>query len=303
MQTSRDQSGSDLDETRTRDEIPPRGRPEVFVEIGALTHPGCRRANNEDQFLVARLSKSMRILDTSLPRDDSLRLADEAGYLMLVADGMGGAAAGEQASELAIESVECFALNTLKWFLSMNCDERGPLIDELRRAIDRADREVIKRADRDPALAGMGTTLTVGYSLGSDLFIVHAGDCRAYLLRAGAFKQITHDHTLAQLLVDAGSLTPEAAKTDRRRNVVTNVIGGPRPGVHTEIHKVSLADNDVLLLCSDGLTEAVDDLRIAQILESNADSKTAARLLIDEAIHGGGPDNVTVVVARYHIVG
>jgi len=280
-------------------EDPPRVR--VVAEIGAATHPGRARANNEDQFFVAKMAKAMRIWATSLPRREATRFSDEEGYLMVVADGMGGAAAGEQASATAVATVESFVLNTVKWFLHLGGHEESVLVGELRQALESADREVIERAWSDAVLAGMGTTLTMGYSVGTDLFVVHAGDTRAYLLRDGELNRITADHTLVQLLIDGGALKPEDARHHSRRHVITNVLGGPRPGVHAEIHKVALRDGDTVLFCSDGLTEPVDDETIAAVLAREDDPDRACGQLIERALDAGGPDNVTVIVARYRM--
>jgi serine/threonine protein phosphatase PrpC len=275
--------------------------PRVRVTTGALTHPGKVRTNNEDHFLVARLAKSMKICRSSLEHSGEMKFSDEDGYLLVVADGMGGAAAGERASAMAVESVEQFALNTLKWFLHLGGSDESILKAELRHGLEQADREVVELADGDAKLAGMGTTLTMAYCVGVDLFIVHAGDSRAYLYSDGKLEQITSDHTLVQLLVSGGVLSPEDAKTHRRRHVVTNVIGGPTPGVHAEIHKVRIADGDILLLCTDGLTEPVPDEKIAEVLGGTGDPEAAAQRLIDLALENGGPDNVTVVVSRYEV--
>jgi len=110
---------------------------------------------------------------------------------------------------------------------------------------------------------------------------------------------LTCDHTLVQVMVSGGVLAPEDAKTHPRRNVVTNVIGGPREGVHAEIHKLTVADGDVLLLCSDGLTEPVTDEEIAETLALHPEPEDACRSLVERALERGGPDNVTVIVARY----
>jgi protein phosphatase len=280
---------------------PPVSAPRVTITTGALTHKGNVRSNNEDHFLVARLAKSMQICQTSLKKSGETRFSDEDGYLMIVADGMGGAAAGERASALAVESVETFALNTLKWFLHINKADESVLVSELRKGLEMADQAVFDEAESNARFYGMGTTLTMSYSVGHDLYIVHAGDSRAYLFREGNLEQITSDHTLVQLLVSGGVLSPEDAKTHARRNVVTNVIGGPSAGVHAEIHKVRLNDGDVLLLCSDGLTEPVSDEKIAETLNRTSDPETAAAKLIALALEKGGPDNVTAVVARYSI--
>ena len=160
---------------------------------------------------------------------------------MVVADGMGGAAGGEKASRLAVETIESFILNVVKWFLHLE-SEQGTLLTSLKDAFNRADATVIQRAQSEPRLHGMGTTLTMAYSVGTDLFLVHAGDTRAYLLRCGELRQITNDHTLVNLLVQGGSLSPEDARHHARRNVVTNVIGGPSRGVHTEVHRLKVED-------------------------------------------------------------
>ncbi|MDR3632687.1 MAG: protein phosphatase 2C domain-containing protein [Isosphaeraceae bacterium] len=290
-------SGDSTMELPCRTETPPGGR--LRVEFGALTHAGNVRENNEDHFFVARLAKSMHVFESSLPGAGGTRFSDEEGYLMVVADGMGGAAAGERASALAVETVEEFVLNTFKWFLHLGYQEEHALAAELRQGLERADRSVIERAQGDPKLHGMGTTLTMAYSVAGDLFVVHAGDSRAYLYRDGELEQVTTDHTLVQVLVKGGVITPEAARHHRKRNVVTNVIGGPGPGVHAEIHKVLLREGDIVLLCSDGLTEPVDDEAIAATLARDSAPKDAARRLVDLALSRGGPDNVTVVVARY----
>ena len=120
---------------------------------------------------------------------------------------------------------------------------------------------MIERALSNPAFHGMGTTLTMAYSVATDLYIVHAGDSRAYLFREGELEQLTSDHTFVQALIDGGVISPEDAKRHNRRNIVTNVIGGPREGVFAEIHKLELLDGDTLLFCTDGLTEPVERRR------------------------------------------
>ena len=217
------------------------------IKFGALTDTGKLRGNNEDHFLIARLSKSMQVCKTSLPGEGKTQLSEEEGYLVVVADGMGGAAAGERASALAVGSVEAFVLNTLKWFLHLSGHDEHALLAELRQSLERADRTVIERARSNPALQGMGTTLTMAYSVGTDLYIVHAGDSRAYLFREGELQQLTSDHTFVQTLIDGGAISPEDAKGHKWRHVVTNVIGGPREGVFAEIHKLALLDGDTLL--------------------------------------------------------
>jgi len=286
------------------DEFPVLGghRPRrVRVAFGARTDPGRVRERNEDQFLIAKLAKSMRICGSSLPEPELTRFSDEEGYLMVVADGMGGVAGGEEASAMAVRTVESFVLDAIKWFLHREGSEQDAMVGELRRALERADHTVVERAEADPKLYGMGTTLTLGYSVGNDLFVAHAGDSRAYLFRAGKLERITSDHTLVQLLVDGGVLSPEDAREHPRRHVVTNVLGGPSRGVHVEIKRREIADGDLLLLCTDGLTEALEESEVSRLIADCADPDEAAQALVSAALERGAADNVTVVLARYEV--
>ena len=174
-----------------------------------------------------------------------------------------------------------FALDTLKWFFQLQGREADELLAEFRTALSQADAKIFAEMTQRPELEGMGTTLTMAYSVGTDLFIVHAGDSRAYLFRAGELEQLSTDHTLVQALVEGGAISPEDAKRHPRRHVVTNVIGGPRPGVDAEIHKLVVRDGDVLLICTDGLTEPVDDPEIAEVLNHSQDPRDACRRLVD----------------------
>ena len=279
----------------------PERRPWVHVAFGGGTHPGHVRPRNEDQYLIAKLAKSMRICASSLPESETTRFSDEEGYLLIVADGMGGSAGGQEASTMAVQTVESFVLDVIKWFLHREGQDQNLLVDELRLALQRADSDVLARADADPKLYGMGTTLTMAYSVGIDLFVAHAGDSRAYLYRAGRLERITSDHTLVQVLVDAGAITPEDAREHPRRHIVTNIVGGSNVGVQVEVHRRSLTDGDILLLCTDGLTEYVPDPEIAEILAQSADPEQAAHRLIDVVLSRAAKDNVTVALARFTI--
>ncbi len=279
----------------------PERRPRMHVAFGSGTHAGHVRPRNEDQFLIAKLAKSMRICASSLPESETTRFSDEEGYLLIVADGMGGAAGGQEASTMAVQTVESFVLDAIKWFLHREGHDQKTLVDELRLALQRADSVVLARADADPKLHGMGTTLTMAFSVGTDLFVAHAGDSRAYLYRDGQLDRITSDHTFVQVLIDAGAITPEDARDHPRRHVVTNVVGGPNVGVPVEVHRRSVSDGDILLLCTDGLTEYVPDSEIAEVLAPSADPGMAAHRLIDVVLSREAQDNVTVALARYMV--
>jgi PPM family protein phosphatase len=272
--------------------------PLLSVRSFGLTDQGRRRPANEDQFLIAELRKDMTISHTSLA-GPTLRTGDERGYLFLVADGMGGHAAGERASALAVAAIEQFTVNTFKWFLQNDEPGHDDAASEFADAIKQADAAIIEEAKIHPELQGMGTTLTLAYAVGSQLFVSHVGDSRAYLFRGGRLKQLTHDHTMVADMVRRGELPPEQAGQHRLRHVITNVVGGRERGVRAEAHMLDLQADDALLLCSDGLTEMVTGEDITRVMAGESDPERASRQLIDLANERGGHDNITVIVARF----
>jgi protein phosphatase len=219
--------------------------------------------------------------------------------LFLVADGMGGHHAGERASALAVQSIEDFVLNSLKWFFHLKGSEEQNLLKEFQTALRQADARLFEEAYYHPEQAGMGTTLTIVYSVDADLFIAHVGDSRCYLFRSGELHQLTRDHTLVAEMVREGLLAPEEASRHRLRHMITNVVGGFDPGVNVEVHKAHLEPGDTLLLCSDGLTEMVPSGRIANILAEEMEPHAACERLVAEANARGGKDNITVILASF----
>jgi protein phosphatase len=145
----------------------------------------------------------------------------------------------------------------------------------------------------------MGTTMTLAFISGRSLFVVHAGDSRCYLLRDGTLRQLTEDHTVVGELARHGVISPEQAHHHPFRHVVTNVLGGKDASLRVDVQRLDLKAADVVLLCSDGLTDMLDDQRLAQILTAEPEPETACGLLVAEANAKGGKDNVTAVVARF----
>ncbi len=275
----------------------------VRIDVAGLTHSGRVRAENQDHFVVLRTGRFSETLATSLPPGEVPERSEERGLLMMVADGMGGHAAGEVASRTTIVTLITLVLNNPDWILKVDEESATKILN---RAVDRyraLDSALAERMQADPALRGMGTTLTAAYSLGFDLFIAHVGDCRTYLLREGTMQQLTRDHTHVQRMVDAGMLSREEAAEHGLRNVLTNVLGGGKRSIDVELHRLRLAGGDRLLLCSDGLTGTVKDDEIAGILGRAASSEEACRRLVDLTLERGAPDNVTAVVARYELSG
>jgi len=159
--------------------------------------------------------------------------------------------------------------------------------------------ELVRLGEVNPAVTGMGTTLTVAYSFCADLFVAHVGDSRAYLFRKEELRQLTHDDTVAQRLADRGDISQEEVARHRLRHVLTNVLGGHNGPVVTELEHLRLEEGDRLLLCSDGLTDMIEDSAIQAVLRETEPSQEAAERLLNLALEAGGKDNITVVLARY----
>src|SRR3954471_23848740 len=230
------------------------------VETASLSDVGRQRQGNEDSFL-------------------------QQEHLFAVADGMGGARAGEVASKMAVDKL----------------GESGPFNgspeQHLAEVTREANREIYRMAQDDSALAGMGTTLTAALVTGREVAIGHVGDSRLYRFRAGELERLTQDHSLVEEFVRQGKLTPEEAENHPQRSIITRALG-PEPDVEVETYTHSARDGDVYLLCSDGLTGMVSEQRIAEILRESSSLDEAAHQLIDAANDNGGKDNITAVLFR-----
>jgi protein phosphatase len=272
----------------------------TLVDIGALSHAGLVRASNEDHFFVARFGRYLERLFTNIPASELAPRFDEMGYGAIVADGVGGHAAGEAASKLAISTFINLVLGTPDWILRLDDDQ---LPEEVkRRNIERfgkIEEAMEQQVQADPSLQGFATTMTLAVSLGKMLMVTHLGDSRAYLLRKQRLYRLTRDHTMAQELADEGRLPKEAVPTHRWRHVLTRSLSAQGRHAEPDVQDILLEDEDVLLLCSDGLTEMVRDERITTFLQNAETAEKACQSLLDEALKAGGKDNVTVVVIRY----
>jgi protein phosphatase len=272
---------------------------QVRVDVGALSHPGKVRPNNEDFYLVVRTGRAFQLLLTNLPPGQVPEHHEEKGFGMLVADGMGGMSGGEVAGRLAVTTVVNILLNTPDWIMRAGDAESQRLMRRIARAYQQVDEVLRAEAQANPRLYGMGTTLTLAYSLGADLFLGHVGDSRVYFCRGGELHQLSRDHTYAQALVAAGALRPEEAATSRLRHVLTNALGGTGEHAKVEVQQAQLHDGDQVLLCTDGLTDMVEDAAIGAVLRQAGTAQEACQALVDRALEKGGRDNITVVLARY----
>jgi len=250
----------------------PAHSPSMILEFFSATDTGRARSNNEDSVAV-----------------------DDATALVVLADGMGGYNAGEVASGMATS----FIKSELGRWLSEASESATDT--DVRRAmdicVDNANRAIFNAANSNPQYAGMGTTLVVGVFRESRLLMGHVGDSRAYRMRASRHTQITHDHSLLQEQIDSGLITPEQAAFSANKNLVTRAVG-VEDTVLLETHLHDVLPGDTYLLCSDGLSDMLDDESIAQLLMGAETRPEAAGALIDAANDAGGKDNISVVLAR-----
>ena len=263
----------------------------IRVEVFGKTDLGRTRDHNEDRFLVADLSRKAANLLPEVRHHD----VGPRGTLFVVADGMGGAAAGELASEMATDTIYDHLVKT--WNAE---DEITPqrFAYRLKEAVEVANASIHAHAKAHPEVRGMGTTTTAAGVLNDHLYLTQVGDSRAYLIRGGQAHQITKDQSLMQRLVEAGELTEEEAAQSERRNIILQALG-PDPKVKVDLTHQEVRRGDILVLCSDGLSGQVKKDEIAQIVSSTPDLSAACDKLITLANERGGPDNITVVIARF----
>jgi protein phosphatase len=213
---------------------------------------------------------------------------------------MGGMAGGEVASRLVLTKLVELLIDTSDWVLALQRDH--DVLTVLERMTDRflqLDETVRLEAASDQTLQGMGTTLTVAGALGDDLIVGHVGDSRAYLFRENNLTQLTTDHTLAQALIDAGVANRDDPASRSMRHVLTAAVGSLGEEVDPQVQRFKLQRGDHLLLCTDGLTETVEDDTIAHVLRDAQSAQNACQALVDLALANGGVDNVTVVVTHF----
>src|SRR5947199_3485408 len=263
----------------------------IRVQVFARTDLGKTREHNEDCFLVADLTRGERSADR-VPRQHEL---GERGALLVVADGMGGAAAGEIASVMATDTI--FDQMRKMWGSEKEASAQR-FAYRLKEAVEVANTHIHTYAKAHPEVRVMGTTTTAVGILNDHVYLTQVGDSRAYLIRDGQAVQLTRDQSLMQRLVEAGELTEEEAARSERRNIILQALG-PDPKVKVDLTYQEVRKGDVLVLCSDGLSGQVKKQEIAEIDTRERDLQAACDRLIALANDRGGPDNITVVIARF----
>jgi protein phosphatase len=269
----------------------PQRTGQVIVHVFGRTDVGRTREHNEDSFVVADLTAD----NATLQPEVLTHVAGQRGSLFMVADGMGGAAAGEIASAMAVEVV--LGEMRAQWLRADSADAEL-FVRAIKRATKAANEQINTYATAHPEYRGMGTTATIAGLLGDTLYLAQVGDSRAYLVRQGVTSQITKDQSLMQKLIEAGEMTEEEAEHSERRNIILQALG-PDATVKVDLTHQTVRQGDTLVLCSDGLSGQVTKEEIALVISGYPDLQVACDMLIELANEAGGPDNITVIVARF----
>jgi len=274
---------------------PPKPRDED-LDFHGCTHKGLVRKQNEDNFLLCSLHKTMKVIATSLPNPELLELPSQRlATFSMVADGVGGHKGGETASRAALEAVASYVSNMMECFYRADTRQEDVFLEALRDAAMQSHAAVKQRGEQSGGLAGMSTTLTLAIGIWPMFYILQVGDSRLYRLRRSVLEQLTKDQTVAEDLVDQGILHRANVFRSPFAHVLSSAIGGQTNPVVTA---VQLDPSDVYLLCTDGLTKHVADERIRERLSNLTSSEQVCKALVQDALDGGGTDNVTVVVLR-----
>jgi protein phosphatase len=264
------------------------------LDYHGASHVGKVRERNEDHFAIMALQHSARLLLTNL--DDTgmvQRLSRPDAHVFMAADGVGGLAGGEEASRLAVGTIMEYLSEAASCYRGTDVGQEQEFMDRLSAGVERAHRRLIETygAERGPA-----TTLTMVTLVWPRAYVVHVGDSRGYVLRRGRLRQFTADQTMGDLYVNIGRGSEEQAEKLGLYNILSSAVGTDMAPV---VGVVDLEPDDVLLVCTDGLTNHVPDARITELLTAAPDAESACRELVDAALAGGGRDNVTVIVARF----
>jgi protein phosphatase len=266
------------------------------MDVCGLTHPGKVRTENQDHFLICALRKQMVVQQTSLPVPENLMgESQRLALLMMVADGVGGGAKGEEASRLALEGVSRYVSRSMHSYYAAAADDRD-FSEVLEAGANRCHAELVRHGQENPDYAGMATTLTLYLGVWPRAYLLQVGDSRCYLLHGGELLQITRDQTMAQELIDLGVLRRTDEGAAKLAHTLSSSIGGRQTA--PVVTRMDMGWGDVVLLCSDGLTRHVSDERIRHHLRAMQSSRQVCEDLVQEALEGGGSDNITVIVRR-----
>lgn len=266
------------------------------IDVHGISDRGKVRSKNEDHFLLASIHRRLNIIDTNLAESVRLPLGDlRLAFLAMVADGVGGATGGERASATALETATQYVVGTLDCYDRVAAAD-GSMSDALQAAALRSHEAVLERASSEGDGVRMATTLTLWISVWPWYYLLQVGDSRYYLYREGKLTQVTRDQTIAQELLDQGIFTRAIAERSQFKNVLSSALGGESS--LPVITRLRAGWGNVHLLCTDGLTKHVTDERITERLAAMTSAKQVCEQLLQDALDGGGSDNITIIVGR-----
>jgi protein phosphatase len=266
------------------------------IDVYGLTHRGKVRPDNQDHFLIGQLRGRLEIKASSLPSFQRLPLEEErVGSFMVVADGVGGGQKGEQASRVALEEVALYINEAARCYYRA-ADSDGDFQQSLERTAKKVHEAVVDQAACDPGCEGMATTLTLVILVWPWSYVLQVGDSRYYRFANGVLTQVSRDQTLAQALVDQGIMTKSLSEASPLSNVLVSSLGGAQTA--PVVMRMPISWEHVHLLCSDGLTRHVSDERIAERLGAMRSARQVCEDLLQDALDGGGTDNITILVGR-----
>jgi len=265
-----------------------------LIDTYGLTDIGKVRSNNEDQFLVACLHKSMDLRHTSLTVADLFdNLRDSEAHILVVADGVGGVPGGQLASGTAVQALIDYISHTMGCYYGHGVDREHEFISQLEEAVQHTH-ERVQQAHGSKG-RGPATTLTMVILIWPRAYIVQVGDSRGYYLRKGRLKQFTRDQTMSELMVDEGVMSEAEARDSGLDHVLSSAIG---VDAKPSIGLLDLEWGDTLLLCTDGLTKHLTDIAISEVLQRSGSAHDLCHQLVSTALERGGRDNITVVIGR-----
>jgi protein phosphatase len=278
----------------------------VRVEFGAHSRTGPARPVNEDHYAIIRLGRHQETIATSLSESLLARRFDESGYAMVVADGIGGTSGGEHASRLALSTLMELILYFGKWSLRVDDEVAREISQRVQRYYRHVDLAIVSEGEAT-GMPDLQTTMTAVFGAGRDLFFAHVGHSRAYLYRRNTLMRLTRDHTMGFVggtHVDAAPLIDVNVVARDLKHILSETIGmsGQR-GPKVDLERFQVDNDDVILVCTNGLTDAVEEEEIGKILSSGRSADDQARTLVEVAADFGLEDDVTALVARFRIPG